>query len=63
MSNTDQPNPEISDIPQKIFTQFIEELKSSDVPVLVIEQLEKTILTDENLTEQALRTAMSLNTK
>ena len=62
MDTTDQPKPDTSDIPKKIFTQLIEELKKSEVPITVIEQLEKTIVTDGNFTEQALRIALSPNT-
>ncbi|MFB9844007.1 hypothetical protein [Mucilaginibacter ginsenosidivorans] len=61
MDTTDQPKPNTSDIPKKIFTQLIEELKKSEVPITVIEQLEKTIVTDRNFTEQALRIALSPN--
>ena len=62
MDNTDQPKPDASDIPQKIFTQLIEELKKSEVPITVIEQLEKNIVTEGNFTEQALRAALLPNT-
>jgi hypothetical protein len=62
MDTTEEPKPETSDIPQKIFVQLIEELKKSKVPIIIIEQLEKTIATDGNLTEAALRTAFLPNT-
>ncbi|NQX42320.1 hypothetical protein SAMN05421820_11140 [Pedobacter steynii] len=61
--STTEPNPETSDIPRKIFTHFIEELKTSEIPLSIIEQLEKTILTEGNFTEQALRAALTINTE
>ncbi len=61
MDTTDQPKPDTSDIPQKIFIQLIEELKKSEVSAIVIEQLEKTIVSEGNFTETALRMALSPN--
>ena len=59
MENLDQSKPETADIPQKIFTKFIEELKKTEVPAAVVEQLEQTIVTNGNLSEPALRTALT----
>lgn len=56
-----QSKPDKSDIPQKIFSFLIDELKKSDIPVDVIYQLEKTIVADGNFSEAALRAAITKN--
>lgn len=61
MDTPAESKPDQSDIPQKIFSQLIVELKKSDISVDVIDQLEKTIVTDGNFSEAALRAAITKN--
>jgi len=62
METPKPPSSETSDIPQKIFSQFIAELKKSDISIEIIEQLEKTIVNEGNFSESALRIALTKNT-
>jgi len=59
MENQDQPKPDTTDIPQRIFTKFIEELNKTEVSATIVEQLEQTIITHGNLSEPALRVALT----
>ncbi len=59
MDNIKQAKADTSDIPQKIFTQFIEGLKTTDIPPESIQQLEQTIVVNGNLSEQAIRAALT----
>lgn len=59
MDTSDQTKQDTSDIPLKIFNQFIEELRTSDIPEIVIEGLNKTIVENGDLTENAIRKALT----
>lgn len=61
MDTNGQQKTDISDIPKKIFTQFIEDLKKTAISTIALEQLEKTIVNEGNFTELALREALSKN--
>ena len=62
MGTSDQSKQETSDIPLNIFNQFIQELRISDIPETVIEDLNKTIVENGDLTENAIRKALTAET-
>jgi hypothetical protein len=64
MMNSEKiPSNVIKDIPQKIFERFLEELKSAEVPLDVIEHLENVILTEDNPSEQTIKKALFSDTQ
>ena len=62
MDTSDQTKQDTSDIPLKIFNQFIEELRTLNIPEIVIEGLNKTIVENGDLTETAIRKALTAET-
>ncbi|QIH33441.1 hypothetical protein [Sphingobacterium sp. DR205] len=58
-----QSNSEEIDIPKRIFSQLIQELTKKDVPQSVIDQLKKTIITEQDFSEKALRLALISNSE
>lgn len=62
MGTSHQSKQDTSDIPLTIFNQFIEELRISDIPETVIEDLNRTIVENGDLTENAIRKALTAET-
>ncbi len=64
MENEEAKEPEgakeesTADIPEQIFKKFIEELKTSGTSDSVVNRLENSILTQANISEQSLRSAL-----
>ncbi|MGE6220392.1 hypothetical protein ACQKCH_11245 [Nubsella zeaxanthinifaciens] len=54
-----QPN--INDVPQKIFGTFISELRKTQIDITVVDQLEQAIA-DNHISEQQLREALAFKT-
>jgi hypothetical protein len=53
--------PKVTDVPGQIFEKFLKELKSANVADEVIERLRVALLTDRNITEANLKSAIFLN--
>jgi hypothetical protein len=47
-----------TDVPSKVFTKFIEDLKPTGVSPELINRLRKVLLEDKTLTEKAIREAV-----
>ena len=51
----------MSEVPKRVCEKFMEELGLTDIPKNTIENLNKTLLKEKNLTENAIRKALLSN--
>lgn len=54
------PLPSDADIPEKIFKQFIDELRKEDLTATIADNLEQVLLIDGNINETNLREAITI---
>ena len=57
MKNADQ-NKSSTEVPQRIFEQFVEKLTEDKVPALAVERLRVLLLSEKSLTEKAVTDAV-----
>ncbi|MBB6107687.1 hypothetical protein SAMN05421821_101396 [Mucilaginibacter lappiensis] len=57
--NSEQPKPHSSDVPQLIFRQFIDELRKSEAPTVVTNELEQLLNSGNAINETALKNALT----
>ncbi len=58
---TDQSKPESTDVPQTIFQQFIQDLRKTETPPSIVNELEKLIASGNPITDIILRAALTKN--
>lgn len=59
--NSEQPKPHSSDVPQLIFRQFIDELRKSETPTVVTDELEQLLKSGNAINETVLKDALTKN--
>lgn len=57
------PQQSDADIPEKIFKQFIDELRGENLPPFIADNLEQVLLTDGIVNETNLRDAITIKEK
>lgn len=58
---TKQNDDKIMNVPHQVFDQFLTELKAQKVPEEVVERLKKTLMHNEQISVEALKTALFSN--
>ena len=58
---TDNNNNKIMNVPQQVFDLFLKELKEQKVPEVVVARLKKTLIDNEQISVEALMTALFSN--
>jgi hypothetical protein len=55
---TDEGTPHIVDVPERVFSDFLNALSKTDVDVAIVERLRKTLLVERTFSDRALKEAL-----